>query len=61
MSPIGRISGKAQPEKQGQFLGAQITGSPAVDMGHAVADQLDGIVGRDYPHASRASPLDHSP
>src|SRR5438309_2469080 len=50
----------AVSEKQGPFLGAQITGSLAVDMGHAVADQLDGIVGRDHPHAPQASPFDHS-
>src|SRR5207245_11362587 len=49
----------AVPEEKSTLLGAQIMRSQAVNMGHAVADQLDGIVGRDHLHASRASPLDH--
>jgi hypothetical protein len=51
----------AVPEEEGTFLGAQIAGSPAVDMGHTVAEQQDGIIGRDRVHASPTFPLDHVP
>ena len=60
----GTVRGRvppAVPEEKGTLLGAQIAGSFAVDVGHAVADQLDSVVGRNDLHAARASPLDHFP
>src|SRR4029453_3497237 len=49
----------AVPEEEGTLFGTQITRSSAIDVGHLVAEPLDGIVGRDHLRASRASPLDH--
>jgi hypothetical protein len=51
----------AVPEEEGTLLGAQITRSFAVDVGDAVADQLDGVAGRDHLDASRTFPFGHSP
>jgi hypothetical protein len=49
----------AVPEEEGVFHGAKITWSSAIDMGHAIAAEVNGVSRRDHLPASRALWFSH--